>query len=167
MTTLVYAGCFLALATLAGFAAASGSNWLLRLPLLAATPVLALGVWWQLSQRDGWPIGAHPEDGSAFVAGFVRAPAPGDPGAIYLWTQPPGTTTPRAYRLPYSPALERQVARAAHESKGGARVTVRSTGTVHRRGRQGSDGQRGGLRFVRLPPSQLAVKGHPVGAAGG
>jgi hypothetical protein len=167
MTTVAYAGCFLALATLAGFAAASGARWLLRLPLLAATPVLALGVWWQLSQRDGWPIGAHPQDGSAFVAGLVRAPAPGDPGAIYLWTQPPGTTTPRAYRLPYSTALERQVARAAHESKGGVRVTVRSGGTGRRHGRKASDGQHGALRFVRLPPAQLAVKGHPVSAAGG
>jgi hypothetical protein len=111
VTTLVDAGCFLALAALAGVAASSGGHWLLRLPVLAATPLLALGVWWQPSTVDGRPAGSRPAEGSAFVAGLVRSPSPGDAGAIFLRTQPPGTTTPRAYRLLYSPDLERQVAR--------------------------------------------------------
>ena len=55
MTTLLFAVCFLALATISGLAVAGGPHWALRLPLIAATPLLALGVWWQLSQRDGWP----------------------------------------------------------------------------------------------------------------
>jgi len=153
---LVYAACFLALGALAGLAAASGRHWLLRAPLLVATPLLALAVWWQLSQRDGWPAGAHPAEGSAFVAGLVRSPTPGDAGAIYLWTQPPGTTTPRAFRLPYSPALERQVASAAKQAKRGARVAVTSRPM---RGRHGQGGPRATLRFVRLPPPGMGVKG--------
>jgi len=40
MTSLVFPACFLALATLAGLAAANGRRWALRLPLLAATPVI-------------------------------------------------------------------------------------------------------------------------------
>ena len=122
MTSLVFPACFLALAALSGLAAANGRRWALRLPLLAATPVLALAVWWQLSQRDGLPTGARPADGSALVASVVQAPTPGDAGAIYLWARPPNSETPRSYRLPYTPATrasshtrsERRETRQAH-----------------------------------------------------
>jgi hypothetical protein len=189
MTTLVLAGCFLALAALSGLVAATGSRWAWRLPLIAATPVLALAVWWQLSQRDGLPTSAHPPDGSAFVAGVVKAPTPENPGAVYLWAQPPESDTPRSYRLPYSSDLERQVAQAAKAAKGGQRVGVRSagkrgatsragagtrraragkrTGRGARTGRAGARGLVGGsaggssvLTFYRLPAPQLAVKHH-------
>jgi hypothetical protein len=162
---LAYAGCFLALAALAGLAATSGAHWLARLPLLAATPLLAVAVWWQLSARDGWPAGNRPADGSAFVAGLVRSPTPNDPGAIFLWTQPPGTTTPRAYRLPYSPGLERQVARAAADAKTGVRVAVRL-----RRGKKGhgADGAKPAiLHFYRLPPAGSDVKAHATSVGSG
>jgi hypothetical protein len=166
VTTLAYAGCFLALATLAGLAASSGGHWLLRLPVLAATPLLALGVWWQLSARDGWPAGARPAQGSEFVAGLVRSPSPGDAGAIFLWTQPPGTTTPRAYRLPYRPDLERQVARAAHDTKKGARVGVRFKKIEPRHGHGSNNGPGSELHFYRLPPPGVQVKGQRVASAG-
>jgi hypothetical protein len=159
VTTLAYAGSFLALAAVAGLAAASGTRWLLRLPVLAATPLLALAVWWQLGQRDGWPAGAQPSEGSAFVAGLVRAPAEGDPGAIYLWTQPPGSTAPRAYRLPYSPELEREVARASHAGKAGVRVAVGSAQPANREGGAASRGSRTRLHFVRLPQAKTPAKG--------
>jgi hypothetical protein len=163
VTALAYAGCFLALAAAAGFAAASGTAWPVRLPVVALTPLLALGVWWQLSQRDGWPAGARPADGSDFVAGLVQAPSAGDRGAIYLWMQPPGSSTPRAFRVAYSPQLEQQVAAAARAEKGGARVAVRLTR------RTGGSGGRSGhptLRLVRLPPATLDVKGQVEHASG-
>ena len=190
MTTLVFAGCFLALAALSGLVAATGSRWAWRLPLIAATPVLALAVWWQLSQRDGLPTSSHPPDGSAFVAGVVKAPTPEEAGAVYLWAQPPNSDTPRAYRLPYSSGLEQQVAQAAKAAKAGQRVGVRSAGKAGRasRARPGTAQARGGKRpgagaartrragarglvagsrggspvltFYRLPAPQLAVKQH-------
>jgi hypothetical protein len=180
MTTLVYAACFLALAALSGLVAATGSRWLFRLPLIAATPVLALGVWWQLSQRDGLPASSHPP-GSAFVAGVVRAPTPENAGAVYLWAQPPNSETPRANRLPYSSGLEQQVAQAAKLARTGQRVGVRAaakaratkgirprpTGTGRRGKRAGAKGLVGGgqagsslLTFYRLPAPQLGVKHH-------
>lgn len=185
-TTLVYAGCFLALAGLSGLVAATGSRWAFRLPLIAATPLLALAVWWQLSQRDGLPIDSHPPDGSAFVAGVVHAPTPGDEGAVYLWAQPPNSATPKAYRLPYTSELEQQVAQAAKAAKSGQRVGVRAAakagsgrrhGTARRRGRRtdvGAGRRRAGARglvaagqsrssvltFYRLPAPQLGVKHH-------
>jgi len=162
MTSLVYPACFLALATLSGLAAAAGRRWALRLPLLAATPLLALAVWWQLSLRDGWPTSSHPADGSSFVASVVQAPTPGNAGAIYLWAQPPNTDTPQSYRLPYSPQLERQVAHAASAAKRGARVGLRAastpTGTRQRRGGR-AQVVSSNVEFYRLPPPKLEVKG--------
>jgi hypothetical protein len=159
MTTLAYAGAFLALAGVAGLAAASGTRWLLRLPVLAVIPLLAITVWWQLGQRDGWPAGAQPADGSAFVAGLVRAPAEGDAGAIYRWTQPPGSATPRAYRLPYSPELEREIAQASRAGKAGIRVAISRARPATRDRSATSQASRTGLRFVRLPPAEVPAKG--------
>src|SRR5262249_3532428 len=156
-------GCFLALAGLAGLAAASGGPWLLRLPLLAATPLLAIGVWWQLSLRDGWPAGAPPADRSPVVARLRRSPTPGGARARFLLAPPPGTSTRRAYRLPYSPDLERQVARAAHDAKKGTRVAVGFKRTDRRRGK---NGPKAALRFYRLPPTGVQVKEHAVASAG-
>jgi hypothetical protein len=161
MTGLVYAACFLMLGALSGLAAANGRRWALRLPLLAATPVLALAVWWQLSHRDGWPTGSRPADGSAFVASVVQAPTAGNAGAIYLWAQPPNSDTPRSYRLPYSRQLERQVAHAATAAKKGAHVGLRATrkttaATQHGRGQVPS----AAVEFYRLPPPGLPVKAH-------
>jgi hypothetical protein len=164
MTTLVYAACFLALATLSGLAAASGRRWALRLPLIAATPVLALAVWWQLSHRDGWPTNFRPADGSAFVAGVVEPPTPGHAGAIYLWAQPPNAETPWSYRMAYSRQLERQVARAARTAKRGARVGLRTARTPTRmtrtRSRNGTTNHVSSsrLQFYRLPPPPVEMK---------
>jgi hypothetical protein len=161
VTALAYAGCFLALAAVAGLAAASGSRWLVRLPVLAATPLLALVVWWQLAQRDGWPASATPAENAEFVAGLVRAPSPGDPGAIYLWTQPPGSGTPRAYRVDYSPDLEREVARAARAEKKGAHVVVRTSSKRKGHGAQAASSST--MHFVRLPPAAITEKGQVDG----
>ena len=180
MTTLVFTACFLALAALSGLVAATGSRWLVRLPLIATTPVLALGVWWQLSQRDGLPTSSQPPDGSAFVASVVQAPTPESAGAVYLWAQPPNSETPRAYRLPYSSGLEQQVAQAARLAKTGQRVGVRAAASARRGPRNGpratgaanrrkgagakglvSGGQSGSvLTFYRLPAPQLGLKHH-------
>jgi hypothetical protein len=161
VTDLVYAGCFLALAVLSGLAAASGQRWALRLPLLAATPVLALAVWWQLTERDGWPTRSHPSDGSSFVAGVVQAPSPGNAGAIYLWTQPPHSAAPRSYRLPYSRELERQVGAAARAAKRGSHVGLRSARpTTHAkgRGRGDADVRTSPFHFYRLPSPTSEAK---------
>jgi hypothetical protein len=164
MTTLVFAASFLALAAVSGLAAAAGRSWAFRLPLLAATPLLALGVWWQLSQRDGWPTGSHPADGSAFVASVVQAPTAGNAGTIYLWAQPPKSDTPRSYRLPYSRELEQRVAQATRATRRGARVGVRAT--TSRAGSRAATRRQAGqavrspsrLQFYRLPPPRLPVK---------
>jgi hypothetical protein len=113
-------------------------------------------VWWQLSQRDGWPTAAHPANGAAFVAGVVEAPKAGRSGAIYLWAQPPNSNTPRAYRLPYTQELERQVAQAAKASKRGERVGLRLS--PKRKGPSRGPVQRSSVQFYRLEPPPLPPK---------
>jgi len=164
VTTLAYAGCFLALAALTGLAATSRASWLTRLPFIVATPLLAVAVWWQLSQQSGWPAKGRPSDGSVFVASVVQSPTPTSGGAIYVWTQPPGSATPRAYRLPYDPQLEKQVVHAAHASKHGTRVAIRLN---HQRkaptGKKGhgAQGQKSRFIFYKLPPPGTQTKtGH-------
>jgi hypothetical protein len=160
VTTLAYAACFLALATLTGLAATGRASWLARLPLLAATPLLAIAVWWQLDQQNGWPAHGRPADGSVFVASVVQSPTLSDAGAIFVWAQAPGTETPRAFRLPYSPQLERQVAQAARVAHAGQRVAIRSTGHGKGKSRKGipSAGGSGRMLFYKLPPPGLESK---------
>jgi hypothetical protein len=158
VTPLVYPVCFLALAALSGLAAASGRRWALRLPLIALTPMLALAVWWELSQRDGWPTTARLGDGSTFVAAVVEQPAPGNAGAIYVWAQPASSNTPRSFRLPYSPQLEQQVEGAARAAKRGSRVGLRTTRRPPRRGKGGAAVQSPALQFYRLPPHGIEAK---------
>jgi hypothetical protein len=161
VTTLAYAASFLALAGVTGFAATRRGSWLARLPLLAATPVLAIAVWWQLSQESGWPHGGKPLNGSVFVAGVVESPTPTDRGAIYLWAQPPGTTTPRSFKLPYSMQLEQQVANAARAAKKGGRVAIRASANVPKRKSRGSGGDSNAsllFHFYKLPPAGMQEK---------
>jgi hypothetical protein len=158
MTTLAYAGCFLALAALTGLAATGRISWIARVPLLAATPLLAIAVWWQLSQESGWPAPNRPADGSVFVASVVQSPTPTSAGAIYVWTQPPGAAKPRAYTLPYSPELEQQVSQAARAAKGGARVAIRANRQRKGEGKGGTRGPTSKLLFYKLPPPGLQAK---------
>jgi hypothetical protein len=162
MTTLAYAGCFLALAALTGLAATGRASWLARLPLLAVTPLLAIAVWWQLTQESGWPAPSRPADGSVFVASVVQSPTPTSAGAIYLWTQPPGGSKPRAYRLPYSPQLEKQVAQAARTAKACARIAIRANhgrrSNTRAKGQSGMQGPRARFLFYTLPPPGLQAK---------
>lgn len=155
MTSLAYAACFLALAALTGLAATGRVPWLARLPIIAATPILAIAVWWQLNQESGWPTGTNPANGSVFVASVVQSPTPTSKGAIYLWAQAPGATTPRAYRLPYDPQLEKQIASAAHASRSGQRVAIQTNKPAARAKGGASNTQNAGkrLRFYKLPPA--------------
>lgn len=163
MTALLYPACFLALAAVSGFAAANGRNWALRLPLIALTPILAIAVWWELSQQSGWPTTARLGDGSTFVAGVIEPPSPGNAGAVYVWAQPPNSDTPRAFRLPYNRQLEQQVRRAAKAAKHGARVGLRTIGKPSGVKRNAGAIRSSGLQLYRMPPHGLAAKD---GAAG-
>jgi hypothetical protein len=110
---VLYALAFAGLAALAGaLLSMNRVPFLARLPLAIATPWLAILVWQAARPPIGWPDSARPPQGATLVSGVVRTPSPGDAGEIDLWLEPPGSTRPRAYRLPYSRELHRRVASA-------------------------------------------------------
>jgi hypothetical protein len=97
----------------------------------------------------------------------VQSPTPSSKGAIYLWAQAPGATKPRAYRLPYDPQLEKQVASAAHASRTGQKVAIRANKTgVHAKS-GANDTQNAGkrLRFYKLPLAGMQAKESEAGPA--
>lgn len=154
MTPLVlYAVAFAGLAALMGaMLAVPHVTFLARFGISVATPWLAFAVWQAARPPIGWPESARPPQGAALVSGVVRAPSTGDPGEIDLWLQPPGADRPRAYRLPYSPALHRRVAAALaaqRASRGSVRLLVRPATVA------GSSRRQGSLRFV---PARLPAK---------
>ena len=66
---------------------------------------------------------------------------------------------PRAYRLPYSPELEHEIARAARAEKTGARVAVTRARPANRDRDDAPQTSGTRLRFVRLPPAEVPAKG--------
>jgi hypothetical protein len=157
MTPLVlYAIAFAGLSALAGvLLSVNRVPFLPRIAVAVATPWLAIAVWLAARPPAGWPRSGQPPQGALLVSGVVRPPSLGDPGEIDLWVEPPGATSPRAFRLPYSRPLHRRLIRALASQRathGGVRLLVQRNahaspgrGPAHR-----------GLGFVeaRLPTKQ-------------
>jgi hypothetical protein len=127
---------------------AGGSPWAHRIPFIVAAPPLALALWLARPDPTGWPTTDHMPRQSSLVSALIREPDPSTstPGRIYVWLDL-GADAPRAFALPYTPSLHRQVtgalARLAHRQP--VQVTVD-------RGRAGA-GQRSSVRFAvgRVP----------------
>jgi hypothetical protein len=117
------------------FVIGSRGNWHLKLPIILAVPALAIGTYFALAYRTGWPTTDTPPKHGLFVSGVID-----EPHAIYLWLAT--GSKPRAYRLPYSRQLHKQVDEANSESQHGKRVAFRLGG-----------GQRASGKFIfyRLP----------------
>lgn len=136
---------------------ASTAGWRSKLALVAAAPLVAFALWQASRVPAGWPTTHQPPPAATFAWGIVDEPDPasGDPGSIYLWLLPADAARPRAFRLPYSRRLHRQVQAAIGAEKRG-----RSTSVAAQRGRTGhADGQRSPLRFYPTPPVSLPAKG--------
>lgn len=137
---------------------AAQAGWRLKLALIAAAPLLGFALWQASRPLEGWPAPLKPPAAARFEWGIVDEPDPltGDRGAIYLWLLPADAAKPRAYRLPYTRSLHRQVQAALDAQKHGRSTTV----TRGQHGRKGhADGQRGPLRFYPAPPVSLPAKG--------
>jgi hypothetical protein len=147
------AGAYGALALGLGWSLAGGSPWARRAPFIVAAPTLALGLWLGRPDPTGWPSNARVPSHSSLVSAVVREPDPAtsDPGRIYLWLDL-GGAAPRAFALPYSRPLHRQVEQAL------ARVAQRRPVEVTKRAaRRAAPGGRG-VTFVSAQPPQLPRK---------
>ena len=150
----VYAG----VALIAGlFLADRGRDWRVRLVAIVAAPLLAFALWQAAQPPQGWPTG-HPIPRSAgFLWGVIREPQTGDPGRIYVWLDV-GADRPRAFSLPYTRRLHRQVQAAVDATKHGHSITVTRP---HGHGHVRRDGQHSSaLRFYPHPPVRLPAKEH-------
>jgi hypothetical protein len=175
------AGSFVLLAgLLLWFVIGSTGRWYLKLPLIVVTPLFMFLVWSALGSFTGWPTRAELPTRSYFIAGTVSEPEPdGDGGAIRVWVIPPSgdggpfayepdRSRPRAFELPYTQALHRQVQAANAMRARGEEVELRASNEA----RQGDDragrakgarrsghSGRGPFRAYRLPPPSPPRKG--------
>lgn len=173
MIPTIYIGFVLLDALLLWTLIATRGRWALKV----ATIIIVLGfnfaVWNSLDSFRGWPTTATPPANAVFVQGVVNEPNPqtNDPGSIYLWLIPlsshNGTlgyqssgNEPRAYRLPYSEALYKQVLQAQQLLRRGhgRPVIVHGHGQAHgrggRRGPHGNGPPSYGMHSYILPPSK-------------
>lgn len=153
-------------------------KWALKLAAMLVVLGFNFGVWNALSSFKGWPTTATPPARAQFIEGVVHEPdtQTGDPGAIYLWLVPltnPGSPLayqqsngePRAYRLPYSEQLYKQVlaADAAKKRGHGQPVIVQRAGARrgHGHGRPTNlNTPRFQMHSYVLPPPHPPRKGH-------
>lgn len=155
MTPLVlYALAFAGLSILAGcLLAAKRVPFLARVAVCVATPWLALAVWHAARPPAGWPKPAQPPAGATLVGGVVRTPVARDPGEIDLWVQPQGALRPRAYRVRYSPELQRRLIAALaakHATHDGLRLVVQNNDRAPR--------HPNGHRTLRFVSGELPTK---------
>jgi hypothetical protein len=136
--------------------AAVRGRWPLKLALICAVPAFGFAILSTTNSLRGWPTGDSPPKTATFVWGVVDEPDPqtGSSGAVYLWLAT--GTKPRAYRLPYSRELHKEIVQATALTKGGQTVAV----TRRRTSRRASHGTatRDALRFYRPSPPQPPIK---------
>lgn len=152
------AAAYAALALGLAWMLAGGAAWRWRVPYIVAAPALALGLWLARPDPAGWPTGARLPAHATLQWAVVDEPDPAtsDPGRIYLWLDV-GRAAPRAFSLPYSRSLHRQVQRALHSVQHGQSIAVRRRSAAAPHRGSGSPGRRSVVHFyprpeVRLPP---------------
>ena len=140
---------------------AGSSSWWRRAPYIVCAPPLALALWLGRPDPAGWPSSAEVPAHAQLVWAVVDEPdaAVGDKGHIYLWVDV-GTAAPRAFALPYSRSLHRQVQKAMNAVKRGEPLGVGRSAPGRHRGSHGEGGGAGRIRFYPHPPQLLPPKTH-------
>jgi hypothetical protein len=155
------AAAYAALALGLAWSLAGSASWRRRVPYIVCAPPLALALWLGRPDPAGWPTTASFPKGAQLVWAQVDEPDPSvsDPGHVYLWLDI-GGTAPRAYSLPYSRQLHRQVLSALKAVKQGRPMGV---ARVARRGGHGQPipgTHHMQVRFFAHPPVVLPPKTH-------
>lgn len=111
----------------------SKGRWWWKLAMVVAVPWWCFSIWQALGSFDGWAAQRAPATAGEYVASYVREPAGGDPGAIWLWIVDTGDrgvfahreTAPRAFRIPYSRRDHEQLEMARQAAAHGVRLKVK------------------------------------------
>lgn len=161
--TVWLASAYGALAVGLAWLVAGVPSWRWRATYIVAAPALALGLWLGRPDPRGWPTPATVPAHATLQWAVIDEPDPArsDPGRIYLWLDL-GGTAPRAYSLPYSRSLHRQVEEALHKVGHGQRVALARTTSSAHAGRAGGTHER--RTVIHLYPHPL--QGLPPKAAG-
>lgn len=130
------------------FVAGARGYWPVKFAAILAMTLLGWQVYSALAYRTGWPTRDSVPSQAQFLAGSID-----EPRAIYLWLIVDGK--PRAYQLPYSRQLHRQVAQANGAAKSGRPIGVARLGKNGR----GQKVPRSAVRFYQLPNAPLTRKG--------
>jgi hypothetical protein len=136
----IYAGFVLLAGILLWLLAAARGPWQVKLVLIVTVPTFGVAVWHALGTFKGYPVPHAPPPEAILLASVVKEPAPGQPGAIYLWLVPTATGSanplayrsdgePRAYVVPYTRQLHEQAQTARRLAASGRRVLLRRGGT--------------------------------------
>ena len=158
--TVWLASAYAALALGLAWLLAGVPSWRWRAAYIVAVPALALGLWLGKPDPRGWPTPATVPAHAALQWAVVDEPDPArsDPGRIYLWLDL-GGNVPRAYSLPYSRSLHRQVEQALHKVGHGQSVALARTTSSARPGSAGSSPRRRTvIRLYPHPPLDLPPK---------
>lgn len=148
------------------FLVGSKGKWQYKVPLIIIVPFLGFLTHQIPDTYRGWPTSDRPPLTSTYITGIVEEPdaSTGSSGAIFIWLIPDkGKTSdhglgyesktgePRAYRLPYSRQLHKQVDAANGQIKKGERIqarTTKPTGGEH----SGAHVPKFLVRLYNLPP---------------
>jgi hypothetical protein len=131
-------------AIFAWFIVYARGKWAVKLAAIVAMPLFAYTVHQALAYRTGWPTSDTPPKSAKFMAGVIL-----EPREIDLWLMV--GDKPRAFKVPYSRQLHKQVDQANAAAKQGVPVGVRQ---------RRSNGQRARYVFYRLPATPQTRKDH-------
>jgi hypothetical protein len=155
------AASYAALALGLAWSLTGSASWRRRVPYIVCAPTLALALWVGRADPAGWPSSAGVPAHAQLVWADVVEPDPAvsDPGHVYLWLDV-GSAAPRAYVLPYTRQLHRQVQRALRSVRRGEPIAVGRPARTHGRSRHTSGANDGAVRFYPHPQVVLPAKTH-------
>lgn len=157
---------------------------IIKIILIPVTIWYSLVLYYTVPNLMGWPTSEAIPENSQILAVRIKEPNPkhNDPGAIYFWlnTKPdsekqkpsPATwlnpqkvfsyssaTHPRAYKLPYSREVHKQVVETQRQAQDvpGAQVRVKQKEGLQK-GNQGREESKAPLEFEIINPVQLLPK---------
>jgi hypothetical protein len=138
---------------------AGGTPWIWRAPFIVLAPALAVALWLGRPNPAGWPTGSSLPRHASLQWALVDEPDPatGDRGRIYLWLDV-GKRAPRAYSLPYSRSLHREVQHALAAVAHGRPMTVALQAAFLRRRGHGASLRHNRIHVYPTPPVRLPPK---------